>query len=61
MDVLNFIFSLFESGGTEINPSTGLPLIDGTTVDVEGHEFGCGTDTLFDSSSGFNTGGDGWI
>ena len=49
MSLFSWFGALFESvtpsAGVEINPASGLPLIEGTTLDVTGNEFGCSDTT----------------
>jgi hypothetical protein len=51
------IFSvLTETKPVEFNPSTGLPLIENSQIDVGGNFYGFSNDS-FDSSSSFSTSG----
>lgn len=49
MSLFGWFNSIFEMGapttGVDINPATGLPIVDGTTLDLAGNEFGCSDST----------------
>ena len=50
----DILTTLTETKPMEINPATGLPLIEDTQIDVGGNFYGFSNDS-FDSTSNFNS------
>lgn len=50
----------FHTLESRINPANGLPMVDGTEIDVAGNPYGTDSNSSFDSSFGTSFGTCGW-